>query len=808
MGANRFKWATDGKANNHAVFSGEFYRFTFLTDRLVRIEYDKEGIFEDRPSQSFFTRNLPVPNFIASVDENDVLRIETEHIVFTYKKGAPFSASSLQIKLKEPPATVWHYGETPETLKGTTRTLDWADGEIPLSEGVVARGGIAVVDDTDSLVLDENGWLTNRNPDTKDIYVFCYGHDYKAAIRDLYKVTGTPAMLPQYALGNWWSRYYNYTQEEYQNLLLRFKKENIPFSVAIVDMDWHIVDIKKEDGTRDNRGWTGYTWNDQLFPDYKGFLSFLKDQKVRTALNLHPAAGIGPHEKQYEEFAAAVGIDPATKEWVPFDILNPEFAEKYFDILHHPYEDEGVDFWWMDWQQGNNFSKLYSESIKEKGLEKVDPLWILNHLHTIDMTRNGKRPMLFSRYSGIGSHRYQIGFSGDAIRTWKSLQFQPQFTATASNVGYSWWSHDIGGFMYGYRDDELVLRWMQLGVFSPINRLHSTKSEFAGKEPWNLAPEYSKIACDWLRFRHKLIPYIYTMNYRNHNELSPMIQPMYYSYPECDAAYEMKNQYMFGTEIMVAPATEKSDPISLLSKVNVWFPEGEWYDYFTGFKYEGNKKCEIYRSLTEYPVFMKAGAILPTYRYYPDNELINRDELNIEVFPGASNEFTLYQDEGDGERYKEGHFATTKMKLDWSETPKFTIESAEGDLKVIPKKRTYTVKFRALDKAPQINVKLNGRTAKYAVDYDAVTETATVVVTAKSVETIEFELVGVEVTQNKNAEKRAFDILMHAQCEYAAKAKLWEHFNERDLRFLRNYNQELVPLVSAVRECGKIYPKQ
>lgn len=807
MGANRFKWATDGKANNHATFSGEFYRFTFLTDRLVRIEYDKEGVFEDRPSQSFFTRNLPVPNFIASVDENDVLRIETEHIVFTYKKGAPFSASSLQIKLKEPPATVWHYGETPTSLKGTARTLDGADGKIPLGEGVVSRSGISVVDDSDSLVLDENGWLANRNPDTKDIYVFCYGHDYKSAIRDLYKVTGAPALLPRYALGNWWSRYYNYTEEEYKNLLLRFKNENIPFSVAIVDMDWHIVDIKNEDGSRDSRGWTGYTWNEELFPDHKGFLNFLKENNVHTALNLHPAAGIGPHEKQYEEFAAAVGIDPATKEWIPFDILNPEFAEKYFDILHHPYEDEGVDFWWMDWQQGNNFSKLYSEAIKEKGLEKADPLWILNHLHTIDAARGGKRPMLFSRYAGIGSHRYSIGFSGDSKRTWKSLEFQPYFTATASNVGYSWWSHDIGGFMYGYKDDELLVRWMQLGVFSPINRLHSTKSEFAGKEPWNLQPEHSKIACDWLRFRHKLIPYIYTMNYKNHTELTPMIQPMYYSYPECDEAYEYKKQYMFGSELMVAPISEKQDPVSLLSRAEVWLPEGEWYDYFTGFKYEGNKTCEVYRHLAEYPVFAKAGAIIPTYKYYPDNELINRDEMTVEVFPGATNEFTLYQDEGDGERYKEGHFATTSMKLDWSETPKFTIESAEGDLKVIPKKRNFKVKFRGLSASPQINVRLNGRTAKFAVDYDAATETATVVVTAKSVETIEFELEGVQVTQNKNAAKRAYDIILHAQCEYDAKDKLWENFKEGDYRFLRNYGYDLVGLTDALRELGSLLSK-
>lgn len=124
----------------------------------------------------------------------------------------------------------------------------------------------------------------------------------------------------------------------------------------------------------------------------------------------------------------------------------------------------------------------------------MSPLWLLNHLHILDISRNGKRPMFFSRYSGLGSHRYPVGFSGDTVVTWESLDFQPYFTANASNAGYSWWSHDIGGHREGYRDDEMVVRWMQLGVLSPINRLHSAINLFTGKEPWNLHPYLAEIA--------------------------------------------------------------------------------------------------------------------------------------------------------------------------------------------------------------------------------------------------------------------------------------------------------------------------
>ena len=123
------------------------------------------------------------------------------------------------------------------------------------------------------------------------------------------------------------------------------------------------------------------------------------------------------------------------------------FLAAYFDLVHRPLEDQGVDFWWIDWQSGPH-SRIVG----------IDPLWMLNHFHFLDNARGGRRPLTFSRYAGPGSHRYPVGFSGDTLVTWASLDFQPYFTATASNVGYGWWSHDIGGHMLGGRDDELATR--------------------------------------------------------------------------------------------------------------------------------------------------------------------------------------------------------------------------------------------------------------------------------------------------------------------------------------------------------------
>lgn len=779
----RFKWETKGKAKESATIVGSFYRFTLITDRLVRIEFDESGIFEDRASQHFFYREQEVPSYTKTIDDDNVLYLETDHIKLSYKMGAEFSRDTLSVRLKNHPYSVWRYGDDPGELGGTASTLDGIDGAIALQKGVISRGGIVMIDDSDSMLLGDDGWIECRRENTKDLYLFAYGHDYKAAIRDMYKVTGAPPLLPDYALGNWWCRYHDYTQEEYESLMEKFEKEKIPLSVAVVDMDWHTVNIPEEQQFDKNFtgvyfGWTGYTWNKELFPDHKAFLKKLHDKNLKVSLNLHPADCCRAHEDKYEEMAKAVGIDPETKQTVKLDLVNPDFMEKYFDILHHPLEDEGVDFWWMDWQQGNDYRWLHEPNRNgnyKNPLEKVTPLWILNHLHILDIARSGKRPMFFSRYAGIGSHRYPVGFSGDVVLTWRSLKFQPYFTATASNVGYGWWSHDVGGTMAGYRDDELQVRWMQFGVLSPITRMHSANRPFDSKEPWNLGLEPYSIVKQWLGLRFKLFPYIYTMNYRNHSDLEPLIQPMYYSHPEQDAAYEVPNQYWFGSELVVAPITEKRDSVDLLAKADVWLPEGDWFDFFTGDRYVGGKKQEVYRTLDKYPVFAKAGAIIPMNKYDGDNKLTGHNELDILVFPNSNGSFCLYEDEGDGNKYQKGHFATTNMTLEWSEKPIFTICGAKGDTKLLPKKRKFNITFRSIKSTAKFNVLVNGSAVKYGVEYDQSAHSATISVIAKVTDEIKIELIGENITYN-NADilDRAFSILMHAQASYDLKCQLWD----------------------------------
>ena len=232
-----------------------------------------------------------------------------------------------------------------------------------------------------------------------------------------------------------------------EDLVRGFRSNDVPLDVFVIDMDWHLTfgpsgsGAKPLDQSGHSKGWSGYSWNKLLFPDPPEFLKHIKEQGLKATLNMHPASGVQPWEEAYPAMARVMGIDPATEKYVPFDITNKQFATNYLNLLHHPLEKQGIDFWWIDWQQEMN--------TKTPG---VNPTWWLNYVHFTDQERQNKRALLFHRWGGLGNHRYQIGFSGDTISVWPSLAFQPWFTATAANVGYAYWSHDIGGHMPGAVD--------------------------------------------------------------------------------------------------------------------------------------------------------------------------------------------------------------------------------------------------------------------------------------------------------------------------------------------------------------------
>jgi alpha-glucosidase (family GH31 glycosyl hydrolase) len=205
---------------------------------------------------------------------------------------------------------------------GTARTLDDVDGALVLEEGLMSRQGWAVYDDSSSLVFDDEarsrGWLEPRGAAEayRDLYFFGFGEDFQGCLNDFAAVAGAAPMVPRWALGNWWSRYWAYTDEELLGLMDEFRAHDVPLSVCIVDMDWHIT----ETGNACS-GWTGYTWNRQLFPDPPAFINELHRRGLKTALNLHPAEGLHPHEAQYRQWLNTWALIHRIKR--PFLLTSP-----------------------------------------------------------------------------------------------------------------------------------------------------------------------------------------------------------------------------------------------------------------------------------------------------------------------------------------------------------------------------------------------------------------------------------------------------------------------------------------------------
>ncbi len=671
-------------------------RVTVLTETLFRVEKDSDKRFCDEATQSIWFRNTPPVSFEIK-KKGEALIVKTAKATLTVKPDIMASTVSVGGK-----TTV--IGKI-KNLPGAYRSLDRCNGDvyiprtgatnntfetptpITLEDGIVSLSGVGLHNDTEALILNAEGRLVARDDDELDIYLFAHGKNFRGALCDLYTVSGKVPMIPRYALGNWWSRYHAYTEREYLHILDRLAERDVPITVATIDMDWHwstTLDKRKgitESGKNDeyhggNNGWTGYSWNTDLFPDYKSFLGKIQDRELKITLNLHPADGIRYFEDMYEDMAKALELDPKTEKAIPFDFTSDKFINAYFDILHKPYEHDGVEFWWIDWQQGH-----------QTAMPGLDPLWALNHYHTLDNAVE-HTPLILSRYCKIGSHRYPLGFSGDTYTTWESLDYIPYFTAMGTNAGYTWWSHDIGGHMLGFKDDELYTRYIQFGVFSPINRLHCSDNPIVTKEPEVYMNGQGLIAEEFLRLRHRMIPFLYSASYETSENGAALIEPMYYAFPEEKDAYKANGQYLFGGKFIVAPVTKKGDKDGMAVK-KVWLPEGKWTDIFTGACYEGGRWVEMTRFTDTIPVLAAEGAIFPLDARRHTNCVDNPNALEVMVFSG-NGEYVFHED-------KDGSFMHTHFESIAEAGRQTLIITTEGDRTVMPKRR-YRLQFKNIRK--------------------------------------------------------------------------------------------------------------
>ena len=715
----------DTSAN--VVYQDNNVRFTLIDEGTLRLEYAPDGKFVDNKSFMAVIRNYPQVKYSIKNKAKQVV-ISTAKLRLVYKKvHAPLTKDNLTISSTKAIKTpfVWKPGmQQKGNLKGTYRTLDGYDGseyqysnpkhEMPIEDGILATDGWTLIDDSKSLLFDgaeDWDWVTERQSaeGAQDWYFMAYGHDYKGALNSYTKFAGKVPLPPRYTFGYWWSRYWSYSDQDFRDLMSNFQRFDLPLDVLVIDMDWHPISAEA------GGGWTGWDWNERLFPDYKAFLKYLDDQGVKATMNLHPAEGVRPYEKKYAEFMQRFGKnDGKTHEWIGSD---KQYVKALFDTYLHDYMADGVDFWWLDWQQWP----------KDRAIADLDNVFWCNYIWFSDMERNGnKRPMLYHRWGGLGNHRYQVGFSGDSFITWASLKFLPYFNSTASNVLYGYWSHDIGGHQskkWGSPvEPQLYTRAMQMGQYLPIIRSHSTKDPNLNKEPWAFSSDTQQRLVNVINGRYALVPYIYTMARKTYESGLALCRPLYYDNPEAKEAYEFKEEYMFGDDMLIAPVTSEVDSADGYANVKVWLPVGEWLEYETGQMLQGGKTYERRFTLDEYPVYVKAGSIIPYFGKLKNLSGTNQ-AVTVRVFPGADQgEFMLYEDNGEDKNYVTEYANTPLSYTRQGNRLDVNIGARQGQYKDMPAQRHFFVALPC-QKAP-VSVSCNG--SKLPFTYDGLNLEATI----------------------------------------------------------------------------------
>ena len=741
--AGRLAWPEllpeyDPVADPAAVVSSGCFRATVLTDRVLRFEYSRSGAFEDRATTVFVNRKLPVPKFTVA-SRNGRLTIATSHVVASWDEGgaglsslsaAPANGSSAGFR-------GWRYGDRDgENLLGTIRSLDELgptslnctsnanitvhDEGLHCAWGLVSRSGWAVVDDSETWSLDASGWWREPNKDDVDVYLFAHGFDYAGALKDYSKVAGRAAMPPRAAFGTWWTRWYNINAPETIGIVEAYRSRELPLDVFVYDMDWHV-----------KPAWGAYSWDSNLFPDPSDVVKgYLKDTEgLVTLANLHDDDGVVEAEDAHAAMVAAMGL-PASTGDVPFRICDSSrYAAALEDAVLAPLEAQGLDYWWIDWQQGGRRGGC-------AGGAQNPTIWT-NKIRATDHLRRGssKRGLILARWGGLGSHRYPVGFSGDVKEvTWATLAYQPYFSATAANVAYGYWSHDVlGPSGASEASHELYTRWVQWAAFSGVFRSHdrglsagacagafppTVGSDACGVvEPWRVPTPYFEANRAAMRRRAAMVPYIYTLARQLFDEGLGPLRPLYYEYPNEDAAYARDEfQYLFGPDLVVAPVVKPSTPGALATK-RLWVPPGAWVEETSGRLFRGATFENRSYALAEIPVLVRAGAVLPSLPRPRHGNSVGAaakpyTALILSVYPGAdAGGATVYQDDGATTAYTQGASAflvATYMRSKDGQSIVVTVATA-GTFPELPPHQDLTL--RLVNAGPVAAVAVDGKAA-------------------------------------------------------------------------------------------------
>jgi len=598
------------------------------------------------------------------------------------------------------------YNETPTCTPGAAPDTCTAGIEPLHTDGLLDRAGWRLLDDTDSAVWTGRGWVHPRTSggDIEDGYLFVYGHDYTGALRTLAALTGPAPLPPRDVFGVWYSDYTPYSAADIEDTVYpAFTANHVPLDTQSLDTDWKAPD-----------DWNGWEWNPTLFPDPGSFLGWARHRGIDVTLNIHSSIDDNDPAQAAAERIAGHTLAPSSCPAGPctvWDWSSVPQAESNFS-LQQPLERQGVAFWWLDWC-------CDASVVSMPGL--TPDAWI-DHLYAQEMDDRGQRGFVLARIGSSNAdpeqvypagpwsdHTSAIAFTGDAWGTWNTLATEAALAPDEATIGEPYVSDDIGSFlgppptMAGADPPDLYDRWVQLGTFQPVLRLHSDDED---RLPWQFPQPVQGITEAFLRLRGSLLPYTYTLADDAHQTGLPMTRPLYLDDPGQAGAYTHPTEYLYGPDMLVAPVTTPGT----VADTTVWFPPGRWVDYFTGGTVTGPATVTLAEPLDRMPIFVRAGGIVPEEQPTAGGPADSGPgALDVHVYGGGDSTFTLYDDAGTGTGFRRGQRTETPMATSYrgaTDRTLVTVGAARGHYPGEPTRTTY--RFDIVDLARPAGVERNG----------------------------------------------------------------------------------------------------
>jgi len=497
-------------------------------------------------------------------------------------------------------------------------------------------------------------------------YYFINGPDPKKVIERYTALTGRMPLPPLWSLGYNQSRFTYYPESRVWLVADTFREYKIPADVIWLDIDY--LDNFKP-----------FTWNHKRFPDPKKMISDLRAQHFRVVciLDPHPKKerGYAPYDegiagnyfvKNPDGSVYEAPVWPSVAEKDPGPSVFPDFsnpaARQWWGSLHQGLLEVGIAGIWNDMDEPAVFGTPDGTMPLDVVFDNEGQPTTHREIHNVygqlmsratfeglSRLRPNERPFVLTRASFADGQRYAAVWTGDSTSEWSSLQQSVSTLLGLGLSGFPFVGSDIGGFA-GAPSGELYTRWLQFGVFSPFMRSHSDMNS-PSKEPWAFGYRDEAINKRAIELRYELLPYIYNVMQQASETGLPALRPLFLEFPKDEHAAGIDDEFLFGADLLVAPVLHEG----VIAR-DIYLPAGDWFDYWTGRRYEGGRTIHMPVRLDSIPIFVRAGGFIFRQPVVQSTEEMSGNSLQVLIAPAKESESSLYEDDGETLAFQKGNF--------------------------------------------------------------------------------------------------------------------------------------------------------